>query len=178
VNAYRFIPVLALAALSILHPSFGQPPPERKFKTVRLLPRAFPELPKNLLRELERRGCQIPQAYTDRRHNVIEGEFARPGQTDWAVLCSSRGFISLLVFWNGSERKPTQLWTSPEGGGSQIFAGFIRPVGEELIMRHYRAYGGPKPPPIGHEGIESGGESASVVFYCYRGKWLRLQGAD
>ena len=27
-------------------------------------------------------------------------------------------------------------------------------------MDHYRAYGGPKPPPIDHQGIESAGESA------------------
>ena len=42
-------------------------------------------------------------------------------------------------------------------------------------MDHYRAYGGPKPPPIDHQGIESGGEKASVVLYCYRGKWLKLR---
>ncbi|MEO8658007.1 MAG: hypothetical protein ABI693_06030 [Bryobacteraceae bacterium] len=45
-------------------------------------------------------------------------------------------------------------------------------------MDRYRAYGGPKPPPIDHQGIESGGDKASVVLYHYRGKWLTLQGAD
>jgi hypothetical protein len=28
------------------------------------------------------------------------------------------------------------------------------------------------------KGIESGGDSASVVLYYYQGKWLTLQGAD
>ena len=32
--------------------------------------------------------------------------------------------------------------------------------------------------PMDHQGIESGGEKASVILYFYRGKWLTLQGAD
>jgi hypothetical protein len=40
-------------------------------------------------------------------------------------------------------------------------------------------YGGPKPPPLDHEGISDifiG--KASVVWYWYRDRWLKLQGAD
>ncbi|PYR66590.1 MAG: hypothetical protein DMG20_12690 [Acidobacteria bacterium] len=40
-------------------------------------------------------------------------------------------------------------------------------------------YGGPKPPPIDHLGINDVFiEKASVVWYFYQGKWLQLQGAD
>jgi len=64
----------------------GQPPPQRTYPVLRLRPTAFPEPPKNLITELERRGCTVPQPYTSRKANVIRGEFAKPGQTDWAVL--------------------------------------------------------------------------------------------
>lgn len=51
----------------------------------------FPELPNNLVVELKRRGCTIPQPY--RQANVIRGEFAKPGQTDSAVLCSTKDYL-------------------------------------------------------------------------------------
>lgn len=155
----------------------GQTTPQRTYPVPRLQPSEFPELPNNLLMELERRGCTIPQPYTNRKANVIRGEFAKRGQTDWAALCSAQGFTSLLVFWNGSATDPTELVKNPDDP-RRILDWFIRRVDRKFIVEHYRAYGGPKPPPIDHHGIESGGETASVVLYYYRGKWLKLQGAD
>jgi hypothetical protein len=173
--------VVVVAAVVIV-PSSGQlkdsqwkvDEPDRRI--VRLPPTVFPDLPGNLAGELQRRGCTIPQPYTDRRANVIQGEFAKPGQTDWAVLCSTKGYTSLLVFWNGSATNPVTLAKNPDNPGRIDL--FIQPVDRKFIMDHYGRYGGPKPPPIDHQGIESGGETASVVLYYYRGKWLKLQGAD
>ena len=55
----------------------------------------------------------------------------------------------------------------------------IDAVGRDFIMRHYEAYGGPKPPPIDHQGVEDVFiEKASVVWYFYQGQWLKLTGAD
>jgi hypothetical protein len=55
----------------------------------------------------------------------------------------------------------------------------ISPVGREFIMRHHQGYGGVKPPPIDHQGIDDAFVGkASVVLYFYRGKWLELTGAD
>ena len=163
-------------------PCFGQtpgnPPPESKYAIVRLPPTTFSELPKNLVTELKRRGCTVPQTFPpDQRSNVIRGSFAKAGQTDWAVLCSMKGFTSLLVFWNDSAANSVELGKNPDDA-NRLFDWFIRPVGRKFIVDHYRAYGGPKPPPIDHQGIESGGDSASVVLYYCRGKWLTLQGAD
>lgn len=45
-------------------------------------------------------------------------------------------------------------------------------------MRHVDAYGGPKPPPIDHQGINDGFPNGSVVWYSYSGKWLKLTGSD
>jgi hypothetical protein len=161
--------VFGLFILPVGAQAVDQPSSERKYSVVRLRPTAFPELPKNLASELDRRGT-IPQPYTDRRANVIRGEFAKPGQTDWAVLCSFHGVSSILVFWKGSERNPAQVAKWPKPDASVIYDHFINPVGRKFIMDHYRAYGGPKPPPIDHQGIESGGEKASVILYFYLGK--------
>jgi hypothetical protein len=173
--------VITAALLAITVPAWPQSESSgqtgREYAVVRLRPTAFPELPKNLVVELKRRGCTIPQPYTNRKANVIRGEFAKPGQTDWAVLCSKSGFSSILVFWNGSEHNPTKIARWQEEP-TVIYDHFINPVGRKFISDHYRAYDGPKPPPIDHQGIESGGEKASVVLYLYRGKWLKLQGAD
>ncbi len=140
----------------------GQPPPQRTYPVLRLRPTAFPELPKNLITELKRRGCTVPQPYTSRKANVIRGEFAKPGQTDWAVLCSASGYSSILVFRDRSEHNPAEIAKWPEADGTVIYDHFINPVGRKFIMDTYRAYGGPKPLPIDHQGIESGGEMASV----------------
>src|SRR5436309_14838260 len=87
--------------------SFAQLPEALKLKIdeaerriVRLQPTAFPGLPGSVVQELQRRGCTIPQeAYTKKPHNVIRGNFARPGQTDWAVLCSVNQTSRLSSFW-------------------------------------------------------------------------------
>ncbi len=154
---------------------------------VRLRPADFKELPSNLVRELERRSCTIPQeAYTKLRNNVIRGELERRGQTDWAILCSVNGFSSILVFWKESENNPAEMARAEDRnflqgmGGDKIgFSRRISAVGKNFIMRHYRAYGGPTPPPIDHQGIDDAFvEKASVTHYYYKGKWYKLTGAD
>jgi len=157
---------------------------------VRLPPSAFAELPEAIARELQRRGCTVPQPwelFAPEPANVISGEFEKPGQTDWAVLCSVDRATSLLIFWNGSADQVEQIGvSSSDRGGLQVVRGeeigysiAIFPVGEAYILDHYQAYGGPEPPPIDHQGINYAFiEKASVVLYWYDGEWLDLQGAD
>jgi hypothetical protein len=109
--------ILLVLVIAIVVPAFAQLPEDfkRQFdeaerRIVRLPPTSFPELPHNVIRELERRGCSIPQtAFSQKPHNVIKGAFARPGQVDWAVLCSIKGVSTILVFWNGSEKNPAAI---------------------------------------------------------------------
>lgn len=164
--------------------AFGQ---TREDHVVRLPPAAFRELPANVVRELQRRGCTIPQeAEAKKPHNVIQAEFAKSGQTDWAVLCSVKGVSTILVFWNGSEKNPAAIARTEDrvflqdlGGPKFGYSRAIRPVGKDLIMGHYRAYGGPKPPLIDHQGIDDYFVGkASETWYFHRGKWLKLAGAD
>ena len=118
--------------------------------------------------------------------NIVKGEFAKPGQTDWAVLCSLGGVSTILIFWNASEINPSEIAQMNDkdrlqswGDDKMVYSREIEPVGKEYIMQHYEAYGGPKPPPIDHQGINDVFVGkASVVFYFYKGKWLQLTGAD
>jgi hypothetical protein len=153
--------------------------------TVRLSPTAFPELPAGIVRALLSRNCRVPQLRgVNEPHNVVSGEFARPGQKDWAVLCSRAGHSTLLVFWGAMADSVAELASAPDlislqGDGKIGFSRRISVVGREYILDHYREYGGPKPPPIDHDGIDDAFVGkASVVRYYYKGEWLTLTGAD
>jgi hypothetical protein len=164
--------------------SFAQGTPAR---IVRLSPTAVRELPANLARELQRRGCTIPQEqHSKRTNNVIKGEFAKRGQKDWAVLCSIKGISTILVFWNGSEKNPAPIAPTEDRIYIQAFrkdqfsfSRGITPAGRDFIRLHHDAYGGLTPPPIDHQGIKDAFiEKASVVWYFYKGQWLKLSGSD
>jgi hypothetical protein len=150
-------------------------------------PSAFAQLPSKIQSELQSFGCRIPQPFGGSAYpNVIEGQFARPGQTDWAVLCSKDNRSAILIFWNGSERAPTALESAPDSNyltplenGKIGFSRAISPVGNKFIIAQYRANGGPKPPPIDHDGINDEFlEKGSTVHYFFQGQWLELTGSD
>ncbi len=136
---------------------------------------AFPELPAPIAAELKSRGCRVPQATgLQRKHNAVQGEFAAPGQKDWAVLCDVKGITRLLVFWKGEGARPMEVNASETSE--------VRVIGvatQQFIRDHYRAYGGPKPPALDHQGINDVVvEKGSSVLYFHRGKWLWLTGSD
>jgi hypothetical protein len=156
--------------------------------TLRLKPTAFSQLPKNIVLSLQKRKCTVPQTFGNSTpHNVIRGQFARRGQFDWAILCSRNRVSSILVFWKGSTKSVTEIAPSDDKDylqgiddtGNIGFSRAIGVVGKDYILKHYREYGGRKPPPIKHQGIEDAFvEKASLVHYFYRKRWLKLQGAD
>src|SRR5438093_470411 len=180
--------------------SFSQ---SREAQVVRLPPTAFPELPANLVQELQRRQCTIPQEtaseslapwYAKKPNNVIKGVFARPGQIDWAVLCSVKGVSTILVFWNGSEENPAAIVPAADskylqgaGGTISLFKGDqwaysrrIEPMGMADIVRyHDQEHLGIPLPPIEHQGINDEDEGkAFLVWYYYDGQWLKVAGGD
>ena len=155
---------------------------------IRRLPiESFPGLPPAIAGVLRARHCQVPQpSSTGPRRNVVRGEFFARGEAGWAVLCSVNNRTSLLAFRNHRDTNPDTVTTAEDRNYVRSMAdGFfgysreITSVGREFILRHYRAYGGPEPPPIDHQGIDDAFlEKASVTWYFYQGKWLTLQGAD
>ncbi len=154
----------------------------------RLAPKAFSILPPSIVADLQSRGCSIPQTYGQvEPHNVIRGEFRDPRQEDWAVLCSRERESTILVYWAGSRTDVEELegplpdrdWMQGVGDGSMGYSRWIGSVGEAYIVSQYEKYEGPKPPHIGHEGIDQVfTEKGSTVLYWHAGEWLRLTGAD
>jgi hypothetical protein len=155
---------------------------------IRRLPvEAFPELPPAVAGVLRARNCRAPQPTpAGPLRNVIRGEFFAKGEAGWAVLCSVNNSTALLAFRNDRDTNPDTIITSDDqnylqgvDGDNIGYSREITPVGRDFIMRHYRAYGGPEPPPIDHQGIDDAFlGKASVTWYFHDRKWLRLQGAD
>lgn len=76
---------------------------------------SFPDLPPAVQEQLGHRGCLIPQSYEARQpENVVHASLERPGSTDWAVLCSAHGTVSLLIFFGSNSSQPSTLASSPE----------------------------------------------------------------
>lgn len=76
---------------------------------------SFPALPPTIQMELSVRGCLIPQTYEAHHpENVVHASLEQPGSSDWAVLCSAQGTVSLLVFFGSSSGKPLTLASAPE----------------------------------------------------------------
>ena len=149
-------------------------------------------LPPAVRADRERRGCTVPQPLGVKSpENVIAGAFTRKGDTDWAVLCSIQRVSTILVYRDGSVQNVDRLAVSPDAAFLQVvdydthgnpIAGYSRVIGSadaKHILGHYQDFGGPKPPPMDHVGIEdSYVEKSSSIFYWYQGRWLKLTGMD
>jgi hypothetical protein len=145
----------------------------------------FPDLPTGIAQDVANRGCQIPQVKgVSARHNVIKGEFEKPGQRDWAVLCLQKNTSTILVYWNGSAKNPAQLapldeTITPSKNG---YYRILQAVGEKFIRSHYDASAAcldPLPKTLDHDGIDDGiFEKGSIVHYFNNGMWLKLPGSD
>src|ERR1039458_1460391 len=71
---------------------------------------SFPQLPNSVAKALAERGCLIPQTYQAHRpENVVQASLEQPGSSDWAVLCSAQGTVSLLVFFGDGSSQPFTL---------------------------------------------------------------------
>src|SRR6266571_505562 len=83
---------------------------------IRRLPvSSFPKLPDAMAEVLTARGCMIPQTYQAHRpENVIRASLERAGSSDWAVLCSAHGTVTLLVFFASAPEKPMALASTAE----------------------------------------------------------------
>ena len=131
-------------------------------------------LPDGVRHVVRARGCKV--------RNVIQGRFFDAETASWAVLCSTRGKSVILVFPDSGGEKVESISRMDDAiyqGSDGIYLRAIGIADRANIVGHYKAYGGPKPPPIRHDGIDdSFFEKASVIHYRYRGKWLQLTGAD
>jgi hypothetical protein len=154
----------------------------------RLPPEGFPQLPRVVRDALKKRRCTVPQSfYPERPHNVVSGAFARPGQLDWAVLCSVDGRSAILVFWAGGvTQAPAELAPADDaaflqgiGDGKIGYSRAIDRADTAWIREHAEAYDGPLPKRLDHDGIDDAFvEKASQVLYYEAGAWQTLAGSD
>ncbi len=119
---------------------------------IRRLPvNAYPQLPPAVKERLTHRGCLIPQTYEAHQpENVLHASLEHRGSSDWAVLCSVNGTVSLLVFLSSRDGEPSVVASAPETSrlqshGASIVLGFnwsIDPASPEQVhdaqlgMRH------------------------------------------
>jgi hypothetical protein len=116
---------------------------------------------------------------------VIRGAFTKPGQIDWAVLCSRQRTSTILVFRNGAARQVDELEPRPDVDFLQVIGtnqiGFSRviEVASADYIRDHQPRDGAQPALLTHVGIiDAFVEKASIVWYWHQGKWLQLAGAD
>ena len=175
-----------LLSLTLARSGAGQQqaPAQSEAQVLRLRPSAFKKVPAQVLRKLEAQGCTIPQDTfsATERTNLIHGEFARRGQSDWAALCSRHGVSIIEVFWGGISPCPSRLWPSEEawiqgnGRGTFEFSRLIRAVNGADIA-HYASP--PAPGSMDHQGLEDAfAGKVSSVYYCNAGKWTQIASAD
>lgn len=141
--------ILLLSGRAILPQTLEGPPDFQKAdnQIIRLPSSSFLALPSRIRRELDRRGCSIPQVSgASKPGNTIKGSFVQSGEIDSAVLCSVNRTASILIFRYSSADGVVELAREAdinklqgEGSGQIGYSRAISPVGREFIMRHYQA---------------------------------------
>jgi hypothetical protein len=154
---------------------------------IRHLPiNAFPQLPAIVGDALTRRGCLIPQTYEARQpENVVNASLERHGSSDWAVLCSVDGRVSLLVFF-ASGGDPAVLASAPETDclqehGASNVLGFnwgIDPASPEVI--HEAQFGMRHPPPrLDHDALADSVIDRRTIYRGFaKGAWMVIDTRD
>jgi len=158
---------------------------------------SFPELPAGIVELLNRRGCAIPQTYAAHHpENVVHASLARAGSSDWAVLCSVDGTVSLLVFLDGgttndgtgqssgqSSGKPVVLASAPEtqrlqphdSSGVLGFNWGIDPASPQQV--HEAQVGLEHPPArLDHDALADSVVEHRTIYHFYaKNAWIVLE---
>jgi hypothetical protein len=159
-------------------------------------PDEFETVPQIVRDQLEQRHCLIPQdPQTKELHNIVQGEFAHKGQTDWAAYCSVEGQSQVVVIWGG----PSRCVGEPFGSE--------RPIPDDELERTWDADQWGKMPPGGsywklsavpraavatakgipltplrtpakHDTLKRTFPGGMNLVYCKSGKWQDLSYAD
>lgn len=148
-----------------------------------LPPSSFPQLPPAVQDLLNSRGCLIPQTYEAHRpENVIHASLERPGSSDWAVLCSVKGTVSLLVFLGSNATQPFLLASAPEterlqAQGADGSLGFNWGINSASPRQIHDAQAGmdPRPPLVDHDAVADSVIDQQTVYHFYsKGAWTLL----
>jgi hypothetical protein len=147
---------------------------------------AFPQLPAAVKDALVSRGCLIPQTYEAHQpENVINASLERYGSSDWAVLCSVNGKVSLLVFFSNT-RDPLVLASVAEtdrlqAHGATNVLGFnwgIDSAPPETV--HEAQIGMSHPPPrLDHDALADSVIDRRTIYRVFaKGAWMVIDTRD
>ncbi|MGO9339999.1 MAG: hypothetical protein ACLPY1_21070 [Terracidiphilus sp.] len=152
---------------------------------------SFPDLPASIVDLLNRRGCTIPQTYEAHRpENVVHASLEQAGSSDWAVLCSAQGTVSLLVFFDGTsgqaEAKPMVLASSPETLRLQAHdpsgvLGFNWGIDPATPQQVHEAQSGLKhrPARVDHDALADSTVEHRTIYHFYaKSNWFVLETSD
>ena len=148
---------------------------------------SFPQLPQAIQQTLTGRGCLVPQTYQAHRpENVIHGSFERQGSSDWAMLCSVQGAVSLLVFFGSDPDHPFILATAQETERLQTHdpsgvLGFNWGIDAATPRQVHDAQAGifPRPPLVSHDAVaDSIVDRITDYHYYSNGAWTLLPTPD
>jgi hypothetical protein len=154
---------------------------------IRRLPvNSFPDLPDKIADQLNRRGCLVPQTYAAHHpENVVNASFERKGSSDWAVLCSAQGTVSLLVFFSSAPGTPIVLASAPEtrrlqrhdATGELGFNWAIDPASPEIL--HQVRNLDPRPSTIDHDALADAIVDRRTVYRFYsQHAWTVMTSSD
>ena len=143
---------------------------------IRRLPvSSFPELPVTVVGFLNRRSCLIPQTYEAHRpENVVHASLERAGSSDWAVLCSVQGTVSLLIFFTDTPAQFMVLASAPETVRLQVHdasgvLGFNWGIDPASPRQIHDAQTGleHRPPMIDHDALADSVVDRRTVYHFY-----------
>lgn len=143
---------------------------------------AFPQLPSQIADQLEARGCTIPQTYEAHQpENVVRASLQAGGSEDWAVLCSAKGSVSLLVFFAGDPEQPIVLASAKESERLQPQPrgpmGFNWGIDRATPAEIHDAQQGlsPRPARPDHDAlVDSVIEHRTIYRFYSKGRWTLL----
>jgi hypothetical protein len=145
---------------------------------------SYPGLPGELVVQLNRRGCLIPQSFEAHHpENVIHASLERAGSSDWALLCSAEGRVSLLVYFSSapasllvlSSAAETDRLQAHDPSGVLGFNWGIDPATPEQIRQAQSGLAN-RPPLVDHDALVDSLLDGRTVYRFYRkSAWTVLE---
>ncbi|HKQ23429.1 MAG TPA: hypothetical protein VJT81_03185 [Burkholderiales bacterium] len=130
-----------------------------------LEPKQVRGLPAVIKADLEKRGCMVPKfTKWDARHNVIQGQFFKPGERDWAVLCRQQDKSSIIIYPSGGTAD-VQLVRSENHDPYRIIHTATAFVLQKRAIRDKLTETLPQ---FDHDGIEDGPIKRNAIVLYFR----------
>lgn len=164
-RSMRWIAAFLIALVPAAYAQTGIEEVRKKWPDFRYLdPGQLRELPQVVRADLGKLGCRIPRFIKwDARHNVIQGQFFKSGQMDWAVLCHIGDKTGILLYPAGGASELPMMRSAPNDPTRTIHvvSAFV------LQKRAIRDNPTEPPPAFDHDGIEDGTiqESGRVLYF-------------